>query len=409
MTKAEFIKYVKMFNKKPGEFTDDEIYAIGVTHQEMLRADKDWNEVASMLVPNKTGEQLRKWVLAKRYKNGVVPKNPKVLDDKTVSEVTTKEVEKSFDEQKAELYRERTKLRDTYAAYRRTLRDDARIELFKEEIVRAAEKMCDLPKVKPMETIGDRTTEMVVGVSDLHLGENFSNSYNSYSPEIAVKRLNKFAANIKDYCEKFNVKVLHVLNMGDMIAGIIHTSIRLEQTINVVDQAMMAAEMLAEFLNTLQEAAPVVTYRSVTDNHARLSPNKDEAIEKENLNRIIDWFIKERLKNTDIMFPNDNIDAGVGMFRINGKLFMFAHGHEDKKSSVVQDMIGLTNEWVSCIFLAHFHNSAEHTFQNCKVYVNGSIMGTDTYAYGRRLFSEPEQKLLVFDGDNVVDINIRLK
>jgi len=109
------------------------------------------------------------------------------------------------------------------------------------------------------------------------------------------------------------------------------------------------------------------------------------------------------------MFPNDNIDAGVGMFKVNGKTFMFAHGHEDKKSSVVQDMIGLTNEWVNCIFLAHYHNAAEHTFQNCKVYVNGSIMGTDTYAYGRRLFSEPEQKLLVFDGNNIIDINVRLK
>ena len=51
----------------------------------------------------------------------------------------------------------------------------------------------------------------------------------------------------------------------------------------------------------------------------------------------------------------------------------------------------------------------EKTFNGMKVYVTGSIIGTDPYAYGKRLFSDPEQKLLVFDEDSVLDFDINLK
>ena len=73
-------------------------------------------------------------------------------------------------------------------------------------------------------------------------------------------------------------------------------------------------------------------------------------------------------------------------------------------------MMGLIRRIPDYIFMAHYHNSSEHTFQNCKVYVNGSIIGTDTYAFEKRLFTEPEQKLLIFNEDNdVINININLK
>ena len=94
---------------------------------------------------------------------------------------------------------------------------------------------------------------------------------------------------------------------------------------------------------------------------------------------------------------------------MNGKTVMFAHGHQDKKTSVVQDFIGATREFIDYIILAHFHSSAEKTFQGTKVFISGSIIGTDAYAYGKRLFSEPEQKLLVFEDDNVLDFDINLK
>ena len=76
----------------------------------------------------------------------------------------------------------------------------------------------------------------------------------------------------------------------------------------------------------------------------------------------------------------DNIDIGIGKFKLrNGKLVMFAHGHQDKTTTVVQDFIGATREFVDYIILAHYHSSAEKTFQGTKVFISGSIIGTDAW------------------------------
>ena len=49
------------------------------------------------------------------------------------------------------------------------------------------------------------------------------------------------------------------------------------------------------------------------------------------------------------------------------------------------------------------------TFQNSKVFVNGSIKGLDSYSESHGLFGEPEQTLLIFKGDCLVNITINLK
>ena len=76
----------------------------------------------------------------------------------------------------------------------------------------------------------------------------------------------------------------------------------------------------------------------------------------------------------------------------------------------MQNFIGLTQEWIDYIFLAHYHNSAVKEFQGCKVFINGSIVGTEQYAFGKRLFSKPSQKLIIFskDTNNIQDIDINL-
>ncbi len=410
MTLKEFEDYIKSFNKNPGEYTEEEILAIGLKHkEELLLGDRDWSKLAET-VGFRDGETLRKWILHRRYKMGLVTKNPKILDDKTVEEVTSDDAEKSLTQQKEDLYKERTKLRDTYNSYRKGMREEARIESFKESFLSGLKDLPALPTVQVPELTDDMQAEMVVGFSDLHLGNSFENSYNKYNYEIAVARVSKYVAKIIDYCKDNKVKRLTFLNMGDLVSGIIHPTLRMEQELDAAEQIMKAAELVSEALNLLQEAAPEVIYRSVVDNHSRFVPNKDCHIEAESFNRLIDWYIEERLKGTKVTFANDNIDMGIGMFRLlNGKLFLFTHGHQDRKSTVFQDMVGLTREYPDYIFMGHYHNCAEHTFQGSKVYINGSIIGTDTYAYGKRLFGKPEQKALIFKNGDVLDVNVNLE
>ena len=397
MSREEFSDYIKSFNKRPGEYTRDELYEIGMAHKQLDQNDKSWATLCEIVG----------WPGAvNSYRNFVNRHYKSTHPDPEVAE----EEENDYDTAMRNLYVEQTKVRDLNNDYRRNMREEARIQAMMDEVKEAASQLNALPKVEVPKVTAIKGTEAVLAFGDLHIGPDFKNSYNEYNYDVAVQRVNKLVADTIKYCRANNVTRLNFLNLGDLIAGLIHPTIRLEQRLDLTEQIMKAAELTAGALNALQAAAPEVVYRSVVDNHSRPIANKNEHIEKENFNKIIDWFIEERLKHTDIIFAHDNIDDGIGKFNLqNGKLVMFAHGHQDSADRCFQNFFGATREFVDYIILAHYHNSKEKTFNGMKVYVTGSIIGTDPYAYGKRLFSDPEQKLLVFDGDNVVDININLK
>ena len=403
MTKEELLKFieVKLSNSK-GKLTKEDLYEIGLEHRKLPKVERSWHWLLSITGGFLSAESYRNYVLKRLRKTGP--------DFETKNVIKTDD--EKFVEQKQELNKLKQQIRDERVNLNRTLREESRIETFKAYIQEVASTYHKLPECsfKGTKAVLDTKREAVFGLSDLHLGLAFENAFNSYNYEIAKERIKRLTLDVIDYCKTFKIDTLHVCNLGDLISGIIHPTLRLDQELDVIEQTMRAGEIVAEFLNKLQEACPHVIYRSVVDNHARVMPDKHQHIEKENMNRLIDWFLAERLKDTKVVFADDNIDIGIGRIRLmNGKTLLFMHGHEDKKNSVMQDMVGLTQEVPAYILMAHYHNTATHTFQGTKVYVTGSIIGTDPYAFSHRLFGDPEQKLLVFDGVNVIDININLK
>ena len=401
----EFISYVKSFNKQPGEFTKDEIYQIGLEHKKQVI--KSWQELVELIGWEKSAESLRCYIKNRLCSEGGLEKNMNLLSNRTIDDITAEDLI----EKKQALMIQAQKTRDEATSYRKAIRDTARIEEFKDIIKDTVNKLSNLPKVKICNNSNVLDNEMIISFGDLHIGQEFSNYYNTYNVNIAYERISKYLSKIEYYCKLYRPSRIILLNLGDLISGTIHTTLRLEQSINVIEQIMTASEILANMLNELQAFAPEVVYKSVTDNHSRCMANKMENIEKENLNKIIDWYVKARLENTKIQFPNNNLGDDIGICELkNGKILIFTHGHMDSKNQIVQNMFGLIKKFPDYILMGHYHNCSEHTFQNCKVYVNGSIIGPDTYAYEKRLFSEPEQKILVFNKDNdVININVNLK
>lgn len=405
MTFNEFIELISSYGKHPGEFTKDEIFEIGKAHKDVVPSSKkSWDFVKEAVGWKGSRDSLRVFV------NDRIRKENAILESEETYH--TPDSYNPFEETLVRMYKEKTKYRDLRNSMNKVIRDESRIEdmkgIIKEEIAKLPElRHIEYTEPGPNKMVSN--TEAILPIADLHLGAEFKNSYNEYSLDIAIDRLNNLLSKTIKYCKYHHVERLNVINMGDMISGKIHVTNRIENMMDAISQTMKAAELLANFLNELREFVPDITYRTVSDNHSRITDDKSQHIEKENLNRIIDWFIEERLKATDIMFMHDNLDIGVGRFvLINGKKVFFAHGHLEKKSSIMQDMVGLSREFPDYILLAHYHNSAEHTFQNAKVFVSGSIMGTDTFAYSHRLFSEPEQRLLVFEGNDLITIEIKL-
>ena len=158
---------------------------------------------------------------------------------------------------------------------------------------------------------------------------------------------------------------------------------------------------IISFLNGNHEIVTAKIKKSM-DNYAdKLMFEK--AIEYKNMLDYINITLEKQKVELD-----DNIDRGFGLFTLdNGMKVAFMHGHEDAKCKTLQNVVGATREWVDIVCCGHYHNASEHTFQDMKLYVNGSLCGTGPYALKNRLFAKPNQKLLLVD-NNIIDININI-
>ena len=405
LTKEEFYQYVDSFN---GDYDEVTLLSIGKKFRELPVKQRNWKELVDYLGLDKSANSFRVWV----YRNQAMLEEPE--DNSTMKfvknqkeDISQQPDEVSFRED----YKIITKNRDILNAYRKTIRDEARIEVLRDAIKETVSQLNSLPQIESDYLESDEETEAVALLSDLHIGVECDNFYNKYNVDVAAARLQEWAETVKVYCLREGVTRLNILNLGDLIHGLIPVSARLEQQYDVVEQIMKASELLSQALNTLCELPCEIIYRSVTDNHSRAVANLHEHIRKENFYRLIDWYLQERLKNTKIEFVNDNLDDSLGVFELlNGKKFAFAHGHLESKTNVYQMYCGLLRQIPDYIALGHFHSSSARDFQGCKLFINGSIVGVEQYALSKRLASPAEQKLIIFDEfDNTLDININLQ
>ena len=421
----ELIDSIDLDSREEAVYTPKEIYDIGCAFIEMSQTEKrtfgGWDKLASILRPlNKDGkvdlrgEALRCWIKGKRYLNGEVIHNDKLISGKTIDDITFEDFENQVEDIKRGLYKQQVKTRDAANSYRRALREDARVEYMNDLIKESVAKLNDLPAVEDAidESVLNDNVEAVMLFSDLHVGMELDNFYNKYNVEIARRRVQRYVNRVIELCHHNNVRKLNVLNLGDLIHGNIHVSARIENNEDLISQIMTASEIMSEALNQLQAAAPEVIYRSCSDNHSRVTPDFRQNIEKENYFRLIDFYLEARLKDTNIQIVHDNLDVDLGMFELlNGKKMMFAHGHRENINTIIQGMLGATRQYIDYVCVGHYHESKMKSFQGAKVFVNSSICGSDSYAQSKRLYGNAEQTLLIFKDDvesvNYINLNIK--
>lgn len=423
MTVEEFQKLLDSYHIESNKLSEQTIFEIGNAFKNTDKEGRNWKNKSSLTWDwlankvgfeserntNNIGEHYRKWVSWKCTHNDV--KTQSLMGHEIVAD-SLEDFNNKIDDQVRRLYIQEKKTKDVNNSYRRTLTDEARIEALKDTIQETTHTLQQLPPIDfsgAIYPMSDKK-EAILMLSDLHIGVECDNFYNKYNIEIARKRVAKVVEDTIHYCKLFGIGKLNIINLGDMIHGLIHINARLEEEVETVKQVMVASEIISEAINKLQEAAPIITYRSCLDNHSRAVADLNQHIEKDNLGRLIDWYLEERLKDTKVQFTHDNIDDGIGKFKLeNGKNVVFVHGHLDNPNQIFQNMVGATKEFIDYALLAHYHCEKVKSFQGFKVFVNGSIVGTEQYALSKRLFSKPAQTLLIFDNEDLIDISINLE
>ena len=247
----------------------------------------------------------------------------------------------------------------------------------------------------PVITSGSK--EGLLLLSDWHIGLVCQNHWNEFNTEIAKERLSFLKQRVIDICLHNNVKKINVCCCGDLISGIIHNNLRLENRENVVQQSMIVVEMISEllaYLSTLFE----VDFYYVVGNHERISANKNDSLDKENFGYFILEMIKCRCANLKGLTIHDNtIDDEIITFNIFKDKIVTTHGNNFGNLNTyipkLTSMLGYVPDYV-CV--GHLHQHVEKTYGKTELIVNPSFSGVDSYAKNYGLVGKVGQKLMIF-------------
>ena len=311
----------------------------------------------------------------------------------------------SVDDKILELQKERYKINDELTQNRAYIRRLSREDTIKEIAKNAVDNISKKKFLEPIiydlsESKLREEKEGILCLSDWHYGIEIDNAWNVYNPQIARQRLSQLLKEVIEIGEKENVYAIRVLDLGDLIAGRIHLTIRLESRVDVITQIMDVSEMMCEFLNELANHFEV-HYYSCADNHSRLEPNKSDSLALESLVRITYWYVKNRVGDRVHIHSNEFGDDIITfkMYKFN---ILAVHGDKDKPSQIIDSISRMTHSHYDLICTAHLHHFSADEKNETVICGNGSLMGTDSYAASLRLSSKPSQNLIISTPKNVI-------
>lgn len=287
------------------------------------------------------------------------------------------------------------KLLDEKSQINALIRRINREETIKQIAIEAVDKIGKknlLPSNNIKENLDSIKSEGLLLISDWHYGLCINNNLNIYNEDICKDRINLLANKVIEKLKFHNINTLNIANLGDMISGSIHLPIRLNSRIDTITQVMEISEILCEFIFKLAKHFKI-KYYSVIDNHSRLDPKKSDSLDLESLCRIIDWYVKKRLPY--IEFDYNSFGNDICITSILDNNIAFVHGHKDKQSNIINRLNNFTKNHFDMICYAHYHHFSADEENDTLLVANGSLMGTDDFAYNLRLNTKASQNLII--------------
>lgn len=301
------------------------------------------------------------------------------------------------------LYKERRKLYDQKREYNKILTSDARAEHLTEELILAANRLNEFKPLVFENKYFDSNIhkEALIAFSDWHYGMTTDNIWNKYNVEICKQRVKKFVEIAKDFLELNNIGVLNIVTLGDACHGAIHVGCRVKSEEDTCDQLMHVSEIMAEAINELSKVVNQVNVYSCYGNHLRTIQNKDNSIHSDNMEKIIPWWLRQRLKDNYKVNIIESEYKEFTKLNILGFNICCVHGDLENFKN-----IGTT---VNTIFSRKFGETIDYTISGDKHHLEEfeqfdiesilirSLCGTDDFASNKRLYSKPGQTLMIFN------------
>lgn len=367
-----------IINRNIGETDEQLIYRVCSSKD----AIGTWNDVANIL-NNILGKEYDESVYRKKYQsfNNIFNAN----QDKFVTADSQLE---EIESQKELLRKERIKLQTVNIERNRIDRQEARKELWYEQIGQYI-KTLDMPKLQDI-NIRQTKVKYIQSLADIHYGSTFKSCNNEYSREIAKQRFEILKSKTIQFIKEKGIETLYVIDLGDEIQGILRSNDLNVNDTTVVRSVVEVSHLIAEYLNDLSAYCKIKFYDVVYANHTQIRYLGTKANEMmyEDLGYIIGNYIKDVLVNNDrveVILPNDD-DLYLDIDDIYGYSIIALHGHQVKNmESLLKDLTTQRRVLYDYALVGHYHsnsniNSGESYCNDCEVLVAPSICGSDPYS-----------------------------
>ena len=385
-------------HKNEGETEMQYLWRLGTAKSNGL-IDLTWTDIADLInkefchTENPFGESKYR----KTYQCGEKLLNEGVFDKDNDEETRLIELRQEIKKERQKMYDERNELN-------RKLREQARSEEFIEIITK------NISSIPPIEfdyvekPIIESDNDLICHITDIHAGMEIDNWYNKFDADILKQRLMNYLDQLFFFFFRHNSENCYVV-IGEIMSGLIHETLRIENNENVIQQFIMISSILSDVISRISYHFNNVYVYITPGNHSRVIANKEHALRGENFDILLPHYLKASLQNFYNVYIGDNMkDCEIAMFDVRGNKVMGVHGDRDNPNNVVQRFTMIFGIKPDIVLMGHMHTNSLTTVYDTKVIQSGCISGCDNYCIDKRLKNRPEQTVSVVDENGLVCI-----
>lgn len=316
-----------------------------------------------------------------------------------------KEYDPDIQKQLEALRKERVKIQTLNVERNRIDREEARRELFYEQVHTLAQTI-PVPEFNALQIEGNTEETYVLCLADIHAGAKFKSLTNEYSLEIMQDRFDLLSVDIINFIKKHGVKKLVVLGLGDTVQGLIHVNdLKINDTSMVV-AVVTVAKTIAMFLTRLSQYANIDYVHVGSSNHSqlRLLGTKPNELMDEDVEYVIAHYIEDLCSaNSRIHVQTPEMGEWFTKLDIQGYNVIVMHGHQIKNfENALKELSVKTNEIVDYLIVGHCHTGKEISgyegvCHDTEVLMCPSFVGCDPYADTIFKGNKPAVKIFGFD------------
>lgn len=315
----------------------------------------------------------------------------------------------------AEARKESKRLFDQRREFNKLVDKMGRIENLEDRLVEAANSLNEFMPlgVNEVSPCFCDDSEAIVVFADWHYGMVTDNIWEKYDIGVCRSRVEHLVGSVIERLRLHQCRKLHVVLLGDMAHGAIHVSARVASEELVCNQIMQVSEIIAQAIDTMADEVQETIVHSTYGNHLRTIQNKNDSIHSDNMERLIPWWLKQRLINrSDVSFPEAEYYEFL-YFKVCGYGICATHGDLDNVRNAGRTLNTLFvkkyGKNIDYVVLADKHHKEEFEELGIESMVVRSLCGTDEYANSKRLYSTPGQLMMVFKPDIGADAYYQIK